>query len=160
THSATVTDLTPGTTYEYYVGVEGGFSSTYEFTTAGTPDDPFTFIYFGDAQNELTAKWAPVVDAAFEKYPDAIGTVNAGDLVDASRNDSEWTEWFNAMDGYSQTSNVIAAPGNHEFVGDWFLDNWKAAFEYDRNGPKWAGDPGATPAEQQEAVYREHMATA
>jgi hypothetical protein len=162
THSATVSGLEPGTRYDYTVGDAQATSKVYSFTTAGDAGDPFTFLYFGDAQNELAEKWAPVVDAAYEKYPDAIGTVNAGDLIDASRNDSEWTEWFDAMDGRSQTTNVIAAPGNHEHVGDTFLMKWKSNFEYDHNGPADDGDPdaGATDAERQEAAYRTQIAKA
>lgn len=158
THSATVTGLTPATRYEYSVGSDDATSDLYEFTTAGDANDPFTFIYFGDAQNDLTEKWAPVVDAAYERYPDAVGTVNAGDLIDASRNDSEWTEWFDAMDGHSQTSNVIAAPGNHEYVGDTFLTKWKSNFEYPANGPAWDGTSGPSEGEIQEAAYREQIA--
>jgi predicted MPP superfamily phosphohydrolase len=160
THSVTVRDLQPGTAYEYFVGTDAAPSATYTFTTAGVAGEPFTFLYFGDAQNDLTEKWAPVVEQAYEKYPDAVGSVNAGDLIDASRNDSEWTEWFDAMDGYSQSGNVIAAPGNHEYVGDSFLRNWKAAFEYDLNGPKWDGETGTTEGERQEAAYRAQIAIA
>ncbi|MDH6179999.1 LPXTG-motif cell wall-anchored protein [Microbacteriaceae bacterium SG_E_30_P1] len=157
THSATVDQLTPGTEYEYQVGTDAAKSATYRFTTAGTPGDPFTFIYFGDAQNDIAAKWSPVVDQAYERYPDAVGTVNAGDLINNSDRDSEWTEWFGAMDGYSQTTNVIAAPGNHEYSGDEFLKVWKSNFEYDANGPQWDGNEGTTDAQKQEAAYRQQM---
>ena len=157
THSVTIDGLTAATEYEYYVGTEGFASATYRFTTAGAPGEDFTFIYFGDAQNELTAKWTPVVKAAYDRFPEAIGTVNAGDLVNRSGNDSEWTEWFGAMNGYSQTTNVIAAPGNHEYSGDAFLKNWKSNFEYPTNGPIWDGSTGTSAAQAQEAAYRAHM---
>ena len=157
THSVTITELTPDTEYEYQVGTEAAKSGTYRFTTAGAAGDPFTFIYFGDAQNDLAAKWSPVVDLAYEKFPDAVGTVNAGDLINNSDRDSEWTDWFGAMDGHSQTSNVIAAPGNHEYSGDSFLKTWKSNFEYAFNGPVWDGTPGTTDAEKQEAAYRAQM---
>ncbi|NYF09152.1 putative cell wall-binding protein [Leifsonia sp. AK011] len=160
THSATIDGLTAATEYEYYVGTDGFTSDTFRFTTASAPGEDFTFIYFGDAQNELTAKWSPVVKAAYDRFPDAIGTVNAGDLVNRSGNDSEWTEWFGAMDGYSQTTNVIAAPGNHEYSGDAFLKNWKSNFEYPANGPAWDGTTGTSQAKIQEAAYRAHMEVA
>lgn len=161
-HSATVTGLQPGTAYDYTVGNGEARSTTHRFTTAGTSGEPFTFLYFGDAQNDLTEKWAPVVDQAYETFPQAVGSVNAGDLIDASRNDSEWTEWFDAMGEHAAETNVIAAPGNHEFVGDTFLKNWKSAFEYDKNGPAYDGPaPGAeglTDAQRQEAAYRTQIA--
>ncbi|MDT0407282.1 fibronectin type III domain-containing protein, partial [Streptomyces edwardsiae] len=82
THSAVLENLEPGTKYEYRVGTGSKLSETYVFTSAGRPGDEFTFLYFGDAQNDLKAKWAPVVDQAYKRFPEAIGSVNAGDLVD------------------------------------------------------------------------------
>lgn len=157
THSVTVDGLQPNTEYEYFVGNADAVSETWTFTTAGAANDPFTFIYFGDAQNQLSDTWGTAVDAGFEHYPDAIGTVHAGDLINRS-NSREWTEWFDGMDGRSQTINVIAAPGNHEYTDDSFLTHWKSNFEYPSNGPKWSGEYGATDAQRQEAAYREHMA--
>jgi predicted alpha-1,2-mannosidase len=158
THSAVMNDLRPGTTYEYQVGTGRLFSPTYSFTSAERPGEDFTFLYFGDAQNDLASRWAPVVKQAYERYPDAAGSVNAGDLVNTSGNDSEWRDWFGAMNGYSQTSNVIAAPGNHEYSGDAFLRTWKSTFEFPANGPRADGIAGATPAERQRSVYEAHMA--
>lgn len=164
THSATIDGLTAGTDYEYYVGTgaaDGASASKiYGFTTAGAAGDPFQFIYFGDAQNNLKEKWAPIVKQAFERFPDAVGTVNAGDLVNTG-DDQEWGDWFGAMDGYSQTRNVIAAPGNHEYKADAFLTVWKSTFEYAANGPKAsiATQPtdGMTDRQKQVAAYEAQM---
>ncbi|MFW2512369.1 fibronectin type III domain-containing protein [Demequina sp. SO4-13] len=159
-HSATVGGLAPATEYEYWVGTEAAPSPTYNFTTADAAGEPFTFIYFGDAQNNVAEEWSPVVAQAYERFPDAVGTVNAGDLINVSGNDSEWDEWFGAMDGHSQTTNVIAAPGNHEYSGDSFLRNWKATFEYAENGPQVIGDYGDSAGEAQRRAYEEQMVTA
>jgi hypothetical protein len=141
------------------VGNSAKTSDTYRFTTAGEAGDPFSFIYFGDAQNDIAEKWSPVVAQAFQRFPDAVGTVNAGDLVDAGGDDSEWTEWFGAMNGYSQTRNVIAAPGNHEYGGDSFLKAWKSNFEFPGDGP--VADAKATrnmtDGEKQTVAYEAQM---
>ncbi|GHH94280.1 GH92 family glycosyl hydrolase [Streptomyces capillispiralis] len=160
THSAVIDRLSPGTEYEYRVGTNGRFSPAHRFTTARAAGEEFTFLYFGDAQNDLSAKWAPVVKQAYTRFPDAVGSVNAGDLVNSSGNDSEWRDWFGAMDGYSQTTNVIAAPGNHEYAGDTFLTTWKSTFEYPGNGPVASPAAGDSPAERQRAAYEAHMAKA
>ncbi|MFF6814105.1 GH92 family glycosyl hydrolase [Streptomyces sp. NPDC012403] len=160
THSAVLDRLSPGTEYEYRVGNGDRVSPVYRFTTARPAGEDFTFLYFGDAQNDLSAKWAPVVKQAYARYPDAVGSVNAGDLVNTSGNDSEWRDWFGAMDGFSQTTNVIAAPGNHEYAGDTFLKKWKSTFEYPGNGPSASPAAGDTPAERQRAAYEAHMAKA
>ena len=159
THSATVTALTPATEYEYTVGNAASRSDVFRFTTAGDPDEAFTFLYFGDAQNDLAAKWTPVVEQAFARYPDAVGSVHAGDLINNSDRDTEWDEWFGAMDGYTQTTNVIAAPGNHEYSGDRYLRLWKSNFEYPANGPQAGVVSGDSDAALQEAAYREHIAS-
>ncbi|MFD7436108.1 GH92 family glycosyl hydrolase [Streptomyces sp. NPDC059861] len=158
THSGVMSGLRPGTAYEYQVGTGEWFSPVHTFTTAERPGEDFTFLYFGDAQNDLSSKWAPVVKQAYERYPDAVGSVNAGDLINSSGNDSEWRDWFGAMNGYSQTTNVIAAPGNHEYSGDTFLRTWKSTFEFPDNGPRADKVAGTTPAERRRAVYEAHMA--
>ncbi|WP_404205711.1 GH92 family glycosyl hydrolase [Streptomyces wuyuanensis] len=158
THSAVMTGLRPGTKYEYQVGTGSWVGPVHTFTTARRPGEDFTFLYFGDAQNELASKWAPVVKQAYDRYPDAVGSVNAGDLINSSGNDSEWRDWFAAMDGYSQTTNVIAAPGNHEYSGDSFLRTWKSTFEFPSDGPRPGKAAGTTPAARQRAVYEAHMA--
>ncbi|WGD38835.1 metallophosphoesterase family protein [Streptomyces cathayae] len=135
-------DSTTSKTLEYAVGDFGDFGD------------------FGDAQNELSSKWAPVVKQAYERCPDAVGSVNTGDLVNTSGDDSEWRDWFGAMDGYSQATNLIAAPGNHEYAGDTFRKKWKATFEYPDNGPRAIPARDDTPAERQRAAYEAHMAEA
>lgn len=160
THSAVVGGLASGTEYEYQVGTGKWFSRGHSFTTARPAGEEFTFLYFGDAQNDLKAKWAPVVKQAYERFPDAVGSVNAGDLVNSGGNDSEWRDWFGAMDGHSQTTNVIAAPGNHEYNADTFLKTWKATFEFPANGPDATPAADDTPAERQRAAYEAHMAEA
>lgn len=157
THSVTIDGLEPKTQYEYFVGSAAAQSDTFTFTTAGAAGDPFSFIYFGDAQNDIAAKWTPVVKQAFDRFPDAVGTVNAGDLVNTGGRDEEWSEWFGAMDGYSQTRNVIAAPGNHEYGGDSFLKAWKSNFEFPDDGPVADGAANATPGELQKAAYEAQM---
>ncbi|RBL82342.1 alpha-mannosidase, partial [Streptomyces cavourensis] len=144
--------------YEYRVGTGDKLSERYVFTSAGRPGEEFTFLYFGDAQNDLKAKWAPVVDLAYQRFPKAVGSVNAGDLVDSGGNAGQWDEWFGAMNGRSQTTNVIAAPGNHEYNADLFLKTWKSTFEYPANGPTPLPAKDETPAERQRAAYEAHMA--
>ncbi len=133
--SATVTGLKPGTTYTYRVGTEGGWSDWYEFTTDDPNVSEFKYLYYGDAQIGLDSTWPRVVAAAEEKAGKHIGSVHAGDLIDVASNDTQWKNWFKGMEDSATTTNVFAAPGNHEYSGDRIMKNWKAHFEYQANGP-------------------------
>ena len=134
-YSTTVTGLEPATTYEYRVGLEGSWSGWRSFSTADPADTDFQFIYYGDAQIGLDSTWPSVVRRAEATAPEAIGSVHAGDLIDRPLDETEWVNWFAGMGDSAATKNVIAAPGNHEFIEDPLLRAWKANFEYPRNNP-------------------------
>jgi hypothetical protein len=131
--SATVTELIPDTAYEYRVGVDGGWSDWHRFATADPGDTDFQFIYYGDAQIGLDTTWASVVRQAEATAPRAIGSVHAGDLIDAATDETQWVDWFSGMARSAASANVIAAPGNHEYIDDAYLASWKAHFEYPTN---------------------------
>ena len=133
--SATVTGLDPATAYEYRVGLDGGWSDWHEFSTADPADTEFQFIYYGDAQIGLDTTWPSVVRQAEEKAPDSIGSVHAGDLIDAATDETQWVDWFSGMASSAASSNVMAAPGNHEYIDDASLTSWKANFEYPHDNP-------------------------
>lgn len=133
--SATVTGLTPATAYAYRVGSEDNWSDWEEFSTADPGDTDFQFIYYGDAQFGLDSTWPSVVRQAAATAPGAIGSVHAGDLVDSASDEAQWVDWFAGMEAEAATTNVMAAPGNHEYSGDDDLRSWKANFEYPLNNP-------------------------
>jgi hypothetical protein len=133
--SATVDGLTAGTEYSYRVGTDTGFSEWQEFTTADPNDDEFQFVYYGDAQIGLDTTWPKVVAMAETSAPESIGSVHAGDLINTGSNETEWLNWFKGMQTSAATTNVMAAPGNHEYSGDKLLKSWKANFEYPLNNP-------------------------
>src|SRR5690606_17284869 len=60
-HSVNFTGLKPATMYTYRVGSEGNFSEWLQFTTASDKTEPFSFIYLGDAQNQLKSHWSRVI---------------------------------------------------------------------------------------------------
>lgn len=163
--SATVSGLDPSTSYEYRVGVEGSWSRWHTFTTADPENPTFQFVYYGDAQLGLDSTWPKVVRMAGETAPDAAGSVHAGDLIDNPLDESEWLSWFAAMGDSAASSNVMAAPGNHEYIDDSFLGAWKANFEYPRNNPTIATSGalaslavGDSQVARQYAAYFRHWA--
>lgn len=163
--SQTVDGLTPATAYRYRVGLPGSWSDWYTFTTEDPSATDFQFIYYGDAQIGLDTTWPKVVKQAEERAPRSIGSVHAGDLIDTSSNDTQWQNWFKGMEHSATSTNVMAAPGNHEYSGDKLMQAWKAHFEYPLNQPdtESIGElaelaQGDSPVAKQYKAYFEHWA--
>lgn len=114
-HSLTFRELRPDTLYTYRVGDGINWSEYYHFRTASDRPEPFSFIYFGDAQNEVRTHWSRVFREAFRDAPRAAFTLHAGDLVNEDSWDMEWGEWHGAPAWVNGTVPVIATPGNHEY---------------------------------------------
>ena len=115
-HNVTFTNLKPNTLYAYRVGDGENWTEYYHFKTASLEPEPFSFIYLGDAQNEVKTHWSRVFREAFRDAPRAAFTLHAGDLVDERYMDSEWGEWHQGPDWVNGTIPVIATPGNHEYL--------------------------------------------
>ena len=114
-HGLTFRDLQPDTLYAYRVGDGVNWSEYYHFRTASKRPAPFSFIYFGDAQNDIKTHWSRVFREAFRDAPRAAFTLHAGDLINEDAFDAEWGEWHDAPAWVNGTIPVIATPGNHEY---------------------------------------------
>ena len=114
-HSMTFTNLEPDTLYAYRVGDGANWSEYFHFRTASNRPRPFSFIYFGDAQNDIRTHWSRVFREAFRDAPRAAFTLHAGDLINEDAFDAEWGEWHGAPGWVNGTIPVIATPGNHEY---------------------------------------------
>ncbi|WP_205855667.1 fibronectin type III domain-containing protein, partial [Phytoactinopolyspora endophytica] len=134
-HSALLDGLDEDTAYEYRVASGDSWSDWYAFTTASTDADPFTFLYFGDAQEGIDTVWHQTFDAAIEAHPEAELGLFAGDLVNVGRADNEWRDWFAGVQGTVESMNTLATVGNHEIGGQPFIENFTDSFEYAANGP-------------------------
>lgn len=75
-------DLAPDTMYAYRVGTRGSWSEWNQFLTARRDPESFSFISFGDPQEEIRSKCSRIFRAAYKKAPDADFWHFVGDLVD------------------------------------------------------------------------------
>ena len=75
-HTVTFRDLDPETLYVYRVGDGINFTEYYHFKTSSKMPKPFSFIYFGDAQNEVRTHWSRVFREAFRDAPRAAFTLH------------------------------------------------------------------------------------
>ncbi|WP_352423337.1 metallophosphoesterase family protein [Proteiniphilum sp.] len=134
-HSVNFTGLLPGTTYTYRVGDGDVWTEWFHFRTASPNPEPFSFIYFGDAQADIKTYWSRVFHQAFRHAPYAAFTLHAGDLINRAENDDQWGEWFNAPGWVNASVPVIATPGNHEY----FYEG-----RGEKNDRKWTTKEGDT----------------
>ena len=116
-HSVEFTGLKPDTLYAYRVGSENRKSEWIQFRTAKAEPEPFSFLYFGDAQNSVLSFWSRIIRAAYKKAPHAAFSIHAGDLVDSAHKDREWAEWFKAGGWIHSSVPSIPVSGNHEYSG-------------------------------------------
>ncbi|WP_437921236.1 metallophosphoesterase [Sphingobacterium sp. LRF_L2] len=137
-HAVELTELESGTVYNYRVGKEGAWSEWFQFKTAdGT--DQVSFIYLGDAQNDLRSRWTRVYRKALQTFPEADFVIHAGDLINRNNTDAEWGEWFYAGTGINSSYPQVMVPGNHEYFRDeekkLTLDpHWQQQFNLPTNG--------------------------
>ena len=108
------------------MGTNVGLCGDARTRTAHDRPAPFSFIYFGDAQNSVLSHWSRVVRAAYKQAPHAAFSIHAGDLVNTAHRDREWAEWFKAGGWIHASVPSIPVPGNHEY-GKVTIDDEKKA---------------------------------
>ncbi len=143
-HSVNFQDLQPATKYAYRVGDGVNWSEWFQFTTASDQATPFSFIYFGDAQNDVRAHWSRVIREAHSDAPKASFMIHAGDLINRGNNDAEWGEWHGAGGWLNGMLPSVPTPGNHEYPRDKAIPNsrselshhWRPQFTLPENGPQ------------------------
>lgn len=147
-HSVVFRDLEPSTRYVYRVGDGVDWSEWFQVRTASDKPEPFTFLYFGDAQTEVKSMWSRVIRKAYADAPDAAFLVHAGDLVNRGASDALWGEWFAAGGWINAMVPSVPSPGNHEYerarlpdgkadpnAKSVFTAHWRAQFALPENGP-------------------------
>lgn len=134
-HKAVFEDLDPDSFYHYRLGSNGVYTEWYQFRTAADTAAPFSFIYLGDAQNDLISRWSHVIRKARVQGPDIRFMLHAGDLINHDDSDAQWGQWH-AGDGWAQAGiPCLATPGNHEYDGINISEQWNYQFAFPDNGP-------------------------
>ena len=113
-HTANFSGLQPKTLYVYRVGDGVNWSAWTHFRTPSAEPEPFTFIYFGDAQNALKSHWWRVFREAYADAPRSQFMLHAGDLINRGSRDAEWGDWIRAGGWVNAMITSVAIPGNHE----------------------------------------------
>jgi 3',5'-cyclic AMP phosphodiesterase CpdA len=139
-HSVRFTGLTPGTQYVYRVGDGFNWTEWNQFRTMLDKPAPLTFLYVGDAQNEIWALWSRLARNAWSEVPKADFIIHAGDLVNRSLRDAEWGEWHQAAGWINRSRVSVPSPGNHEYNAPAqgapreLTPHWRPQFTLPENG--------------------------
>ncbi|OOM16564.1 purple acid phosphatase family protein [Clostridium saccharobutylicum] len=149
-YSTTLTNLTPGTTYEYqvvgtYINDEAGIYTTNTFKTESNNNTSTKFIVFGDSQSGIPTNpeytpWHNTVTEAYDQNPDANFVVNMGDLVEIGQSYQHWNNWFAAANGVINNIPEMPVQGNHETYKNNDYDSsspqdFTSQFSVPQNGP-------------------------
>lgn len=143
-HSVIFSGLMPGVRYAYRVGDDPAWSEWNQFGTALDKPEPFTFLYFGDVQEQVFSMCSQVFRAAFQKEPDARFWLFAGDMVNNGPDDKLRAEFFSALGWIPKTIPLIPVAGNHEYPDPrktpkeelHITPLWRPQFTLPENGPK------------------------
>ena len=138
-HAVEFTHLKPATLYAYRVGDGTYWSEWFQFRTANTKPEPFSFIFLGDSQTQLHALWSRCIRAAYAAAPQARFMLHAGDLVNNPEADAEWQEWFAAGSFIYATIPSLFTAGNHEYAKTLKVPHlskyWRPQINMPQNGP-------------------------
>jgi hypothetical protein len=139
--SAVMDSLQPATLYAYRVGDKTHWSEWSQFETATAESSPTSFIYFGDAQNDIKSLWSRTIRGAYQQMPKADFLLHAGDLINRRNRDHEWGEWYYAGGWIYSMMPSVATPGNHEYGDDengvyTLSKHWNPTFTLPANGPE------------------------
>ena len=134
-HSGIISNLTPGEKYVYRVGSGNNWSEWFQVAMPGL-NSPISFVYFGDAQNEVKSMWSRVIREAYHTMPNIDFMLHAGDLINRHDRDIEWGEWFHAGGFVHAQVPSIMTPGNHEYKNVKLSPQWRPQYNLPLNGVK------------------------
>jgi len=153
---ATLTKLTPKTTYYYRVGGAGSWSKQFSFRT-GVPQSKHCgavrFVVMGDSRAEswqgdlgVSANWMKLVNAAIKHKPAFFW--HGGDMVHDGKKEKQWDNLLKATATASPYYPVMYALGNHDdgtSISGAKEDNYHALLNYPK-ADKTLGGNGAEDA--------------
>lgn len=132
-NTAALYGLETGAKYYYIVTdlVSGTSSEVNSFTVADSESTkPFTFFHMSDTQDESHngTWWNVALADAYNNYPEAVFTVNTGDIVQYGGNEALWTQMLGNTKTYTANKVLIGVAGNHDYWSD--LSQGKAGTMY------------------------------
>jgi hypothetical protein len=138
-HKVIFENLKPETKYSYRVGNPNNWSEWFQFETSSEKAEPFSFLYFGDIQNNIKSYGSRILRQAYSHFPEADFMLFVGDLVRVS-SEEYWKEYFYASGWILGMLPSLPSPGNHEYDEQengprTFSKHWNQIFTMPSNEP-------------------------
>jgi predicted phosphodiesterase len=125
-HHARLTGLTPNTTYHYRVLIGDEYTADHTFTTFGS--DAFTFIVYGDTQEQLPTytqlERHKIVADRIAAENNIAFILHCGDLVGDVDNSEEWDRFFQCTRSILAVTPIFPVLGNHEHNSANYYDTF------------------------------------
>ena len=117
-HHVVLTGLLPDTPYHYQVTSGGRVSDDHTFRTF-PETGPFTFIVYGDTQEQLpyftqAERHALVAERIAATEPETLFVLHVGDTVCDAESEDEWNRFFAAGRPLFENTTLVPVLGNHE----------------------------------------------
>jgi acid phosphatase type 7 len=131
-YTAKLRDLKPGTTYEYQIAPQAGWSENQTFATAEN-DDSFSFTWFGDTH--YSPKFGLLFNKADAAHPDVAFYSIAGDMVSDGLYRNQWDDLFEFPKTIISRKPFMNVLGNHDNRSGLGALMYRELFSYPKNGP-------------------------
>jgi len=134
-HRVRIGGLRPDTHYQYSVRDCVGHWHSGSFRTAVNPDQPFTFLVYGDCRSQRDQHLS-VVEAMVEER--AAFAVNTGDMVADGAKVRLWYQFFRIERHLLRHLPMYPVLGNHELQGSWArgVAAFRRYFDVPTDGPE------------------------
>jgi len=138
-HVGILKGLNPESTYVYRVGDGDKWSEWIQFKTSSSGHKPFSFLYFGDLQNNIRSDCSRLIRQAYNHFPNSDFFMFIGDIVGWPTN-LNWQEFYDTGRWIFSEKPSLAVRGNHEVLdlGIYrkFSEHWNQFFYHPQNGPE------------------------
>lgn len=99
--------------YHYRIRTENDTTSWMTFRKSN--DKNYSFLYFGDVQDELDGGFDSILPSIVAENKEARFLLFGGDLIERPM-DQYWNVVFSALDTFAMQYPIVAVPGNHEYL--------------------------------------------
>lgn len=112
-YKALMSALSKEGTYAYRIRTSKDTTQWYHFKMDSS--STYSFLYFGDIQDELEGGFDAMLPSVVERNRDVSFLMFGGDLIERPM-DCYWNVVFQSLDTIATSYPILSVPGNHEYL--------------------------------------------